>query len=367
MTNWIRCFFTLLIIFHGHAFPHTNVELISKPQKTVFITGAAGFIGSNFLQYMFDKYPQYHFIVLDALTYAGSLDNIPSYIRESTRFKFVHGSVVDFPLVDELMSKSDLVVHFAAKTHVTKSIYEDYDFYNTDVMGTRSMMAALVKHAKTVERFIHISTSEVYGTAEMIPMSESHPLKPRSPYAAAKTGADRLVFAYSCTYDIPVVIIRPFNNYGPKQHLEKMLPFFITSAIERDPIIIHGEGKQKRDWIHTLDVSLALDKVLHIPDFDKIKNQEINIGSGKAISVLEIAKTILKHFNLPENQYLKFVEDRPGQVECHIADISKAQKLLGWTPSIDIEEGMKTTIDWYVNHPSFWIRIKSELASKKAN
>lgn len=333
----------LFITFQTLSFA-ANESQAQESSKTVFITGGAGFIGSNFLQYMFDKYPEYRFIVLDALTYAGSLDNIPTYIANSDRFQFIHGFVTNIPLVLKIMGSSDFVVHFAAETHVTKSIIDDYLFFDTDVMGTRSLMAALVQHSNTVERFIHISTSEVYGTAEYEPMNENHPLKPRSPYAAAKAAADRLVYAYSCIYDIPVVIIRPFNNYGPRQHLEKVIPHFIASAIEGKKLTIHGNGEQERDWMYTQDLAIALDKALHIKDFSSIKNQEINIGSGQAISVLEMAKMILRHFNLPET-YLEFVEDRPGQVDRHIADISKAELLLDWKPSTAFKSGLKRTID----------------------
>lgn len=351
--------FILWLFFISNLFRlgiYSTEEKIENP-KNVFLTGAAGFIGSNFIQYAFENHPNYNFIVLDALTYAGSLDNIPAYIQDSSRFKFIRGSVADFPLVDQIMRDSHFVVHFAAESHVTRSILDDYVFFDTEVMGTRSMMASLVKNAHTVERFIHISTSEIYGTAEYEPMDEKHPLNPRSPYAAAKAAADRLVYAYSCTYDVPTVIIRPFNNYGPRQHLEKMIPHFIASAIRGEPLTIHGNGNQKRDWTHTYDLDIAIDKALHLPDFSLIKNQEINVGSGIATSVLEIAKMILKNFNLPET-YIKFVDDRPGQVECHVSSLEKAWSLLGWKPSIDIEEGLKTTIQWYIDNPFRWKKME---------
>jgi len=358
MKNIFQYVFFLLILFRGLPCA-AEQDASHSVSKTLFITGGAGFIGSNFLQYMFDKYPQYQFVVLDALTYAGSLENIPDHIRKSNRFSFVYASILEEDLVDKIMSTADWVVHFAAETHVTRSIMEDHVFFETDVMGTRALMSALVKHANKVERFIHISTSEVYGTSEYMPMDENHPLKPRSPYAAAKTGADRLVYAYSCTYDIPVVILRPFNNYGPCQHLEKVIPHFITSAMQNKPLTIHGHGDQKRDWIYTKDVAIAIDKALHLQDFSKIKNQEINIGSGKALSVLEIAQLILKCFHLPET-FLSYVADRPGQVECHISSTDKAFTLLGWTPTISIEEGLQMTVDWYRDHPSHWKKMEPD-------
>jgi len=324
-----------------------------KAGKTVFLTGAAGFIGSNFLQYMFDKYPDYEFIVLDALTYAGNLNNIPKYIRDSERFHFYYGSVTNYMLVDKLMGASDLVVHFAAESHVTRSILDDYTFFDTDVMGTRAMMTALVKYANKVERFVHISTSEVYGTALTEPMTEDHQINPRSPYAAAKAGADRLVYSYCCTYDVPAVIFRPFNNYGPRQHLEKVIPRFITQAIKKQKLTVHGDGMQSRDWVNTHDVCRALDLALHIEDFEKIKGEVINIGTGTPTTILDIAKIVLDYFNLPHS-YIQLADDRPGQVRCHISSTDKAKELLGWEASFSFKDGLKDVIRWYIENPSWW-------------
>jgi len=347
---------SMLFFTHSNNAQTTACEK-NHTKKTVFLTGAAGFIGSNFLKYMFDKYPTYDFIVLDVLTYAGTLDNIPAYIQESPRFTFVYGSVTNPFLVDNIMSKANFVVHFAAESHVTRSIYDDATFFDTDVMGTRIMMAALVKYAHQVERYIHISTSEVCGTAESDLMDEDHPINPRSPYAAAKAGADRLVYAYWCTFDIPAVIIRPFNNYGPQQHVEKFIPRLITSALKNEPLTVHGDGSQERDWVHTYDVARALDKVLHHQDFSKIKNQVIHIGSGRAISILEIANQIRDHFNLTPAA-LTFTGDRPGQVVRHISATQKAHDLLGWKAEIRFEEGLKEVIAWYKNNADRWKRME---------
>lgn len=322
-------------------------------EKTVFITGGAGFIGCNFLSYMFDKYPSYQFIVLDALTYASTKDCIPDYIQESPRFRFVHDTITNFEAVDKIISQSNFIVHFAAETDVTRSIQDDSVFVNSNVMGTRNLLKSLIKHKDTVERFIHISSSEVYGTAETEPMDETHPLNPRSPYAATKAGAERLVYSYCCTYDIPAVIVRPFNNYGPNQHIEKMLPRFITSAIKKVPLCIEGTGLQKRDWVSTLDVANALDRILHLEDFNCIKHQTINIGTGRAISVLEIANKVLDYFRLPQS-YLQFVKDRPGQVDTHISSTEKACTLLNWKAETTFEEGLKNTIEWYIKHQALW-------------
>lgn len=350
----------ILCILVSYAFflkaEQVNSSDLQNQRRVVFLTGAAGFIGSNFLTYMYDKYPNYHFLVLDALTYAGNLDNIPDHIKSSKRFEFFHDSVTNQEIVDYLMQKAHFVVHFAAESHVTRSILNDKTFVETDVMGTQKMLHSLVKHPH-VERFIHISTSEVYGSAETEPMPEEHPLNARSPYAAAKAGADRLVYSYCCTYDVPAVIVRPFNNFGPKQHLEKVIPRFITSAIRGRSLTVHGGGYAKRDWVHVLDTCEALDKILHIQDFDSIKHQVINIGTGKAVSILDIAQQILKHFDLPES-YIEVVGDRPGQVACHISSTEKAKKLLDWEAKRSLEDSLSEVINWYKDNQQWWSRLE---------
>ena len=358
--QYIRLVLFLLLIFDSNICLHSQELCPRENKKTILVTGAAGFIGSNFLKYMFDKYPAYQFIVIDALTYAGSLDKIPDYIQKSSRFEFIHNTINDAKVVDAAMAKSNLVVHFAAETHVTRSIYDDELFFYTDVLGTRVLMNAVKKYTQNIERFVHISTSEVYGTAEYEPMDENHPLNARSPYAAAKVGADRLVYSYCCTYNVPAVILRPFNNYGPGQHLEKLIPRFITAAIKKEPITIHGTGQQSRDWVYTIDVARAIDSVLHLENFDAIKHQVINIGSGKTISVLEIAQIILDYFKLPAS-YLQFTSDRPGQVACHISSTEKAKTLLNWSANASLEEGLKETIAWYLENKSIWEKMESDV------
>ena len=214
------------------------------------------------------------------------------------------------------------------------------------------MMNALLKNSN-VERFIHISTSEVYGTSENELMDENHILNPRSPYAGAKAGADRLVYSYWCTYDVPAVIIRPFNNFGPNQHLEKMIPRFITSAIKNEPLTIHGDGSAMRDWLFVEDHCEGLDKAIHVENFDSIKNQVINLGTSKPTSNLEIAEYIINVFGLPYSM-LKFIGDRPGQVCRHAAAIEKADKLLNWQPRTEIKDGLLKTIEWYKSNQEWW-------------
>jgi len=323
--------------------------------KTILITGGAGFIGSNFVQYLFNGYSDYRIIVLDALTYAGNMDNIPQNIRNDSRFVFWYGNICNGNLVDELMSQVDTVVHFAAESHVARSIFDNFIFFETDVIGTYVIANSVLRYKDSIDRFIHISTSEVYGTALFSPMTEDHPLNPASPYAAAKVGADRLVHSYCETYDIPAIILRPFNQYGPNQHLEKAIPRFITSALLNEPLTVHGSGENTRDWVYVADLCSAVDKAMHT-DFEKIKGQVINIGSGVDLSVLTIANLIVDYVD--KSTPIINISDRPGQVQRHISSTDKALKLLGWKAQTGIEEGLIKTIDWYKNNREWWTRLR---------
>lgn len=321
-------------------------------KKNILITGGAGFIGSNFARFIYENYPDYRVMILDALTYAGSVMNFPDQGFRNDRFKFWYGNVQNAELVDNLVSESDVVVHFAAETHVTRSIYDNLLFFQTDVLGTQAVANAVLKYKKRINRFIHISTSEVYGTAVSRSMAEDHPLNPMSPYAAAKAGADRLIYSYWQTYGIPAVIIRPFNNFGPYQHLEKMIPRFITSCILNDDLHVHGDGKSSRDWTFVEDTVLALDKVVHCP-IQKITGEVINLGSGVSMDISTIAKMIVKKMKKSE-KLIKTIGNRPGQVLRHTASIEKARKLLGWKPRTNFEQGLDRTIRWYWDNRSWW-------------
>jgi dTDP-glucose 4,6-dehydratase len=320
--------------------------------KTILVTGGAGFIGSNFVNYIFHKYPDYKLIVLDALTYAGDIENILPEVRNSDRFEFWYGDINNLDLTSDLVGKSDIVVHFAAETHVARSLYQNRVFFVTDVLGTQSVMNAVLKHSSKVERFIHISTSEVYGSALYEPMDENHPLNPSTPYAAAKAGADRLVYSYMQSYNIPGVIIRPFNNYGPCQHLEKVVPRFITSAILREPLTVHGDGSASRDWIFVEDVAKAIAMFVHAP-IDKVRGEGFNLGTGKSISVLDIGKKVVNIFGLDE-KYLSFMEERFGQVSKHISSTEKAERVVGFKAEVSFEEGLQRTIQWYKQNHHKW-------------
>jgi dTDP-glucose 4,6-dehydratase len=315
--------------------------------KTILITGGAGFIGSAFTHYMYNKYPAYKILVVDALTYAGSVENlpVPIWAENDERFEFWYGNVVNGELMDTLIAQTDYVVHFAAESHVTRSIYDNTQFFQTDVIGTQIVANAVCRYRDRSERFIHISTSEVY-------LDEDHPLNPMSPYAAAKAGADRLVYSYWKTYNIPAVIIRPFNNYGPRQHLEKVVPRFITSILLGEDLRVHGDGSSARDFIYVEDDCDAIDMVLHAPQ-EKVVGEVFNVGSGQHRSVISIAEDVID-LMCPDNKCYVNVGDRPGQVLRHTADISKIQEILGWSPKTSWHEGLRMSIDWYRKNTKWW-------------
>ncbi|MEK7520607.1 MAG: GDP-mannose 4,6-dehydratase [Patescibacteria group bacterium] len=321
-------------------------------QRTILITGAAGFIGSNVLEYLFNKYTDTRFIVLDALTYAGNFRNFSQALLKSPRFEFHYGDVRNHRLVEDLVSRSNIVIHFAAETHVTRSIHDNAKFFETDVLGTQAITNAVYHYQDKVERFLHISTCEVYGAGLVPKMDEDHPLNPHSPYAAAKAGADRLVYSYYVTYGTPVIILRPFNIFGPRQHLEKVIPRFITSAILGEPLTVHGDGKFERDFMYVEDIARAVDKLIHAP-LKKVVGHVFNAGSGKAVSIVKIAKTIAEEMKLPNSQII-FVGDRPGQVSTFACNYKKMNRLVNWEPKKDFINGLRETIQWYKNNKDVW-------------
>ena len=325
--------------------------------KNILITGGAGFIGSNFVEYFYDNFPDYSITVLDQLTYAGRPENIPDRIRsDKKRYTFWYGNVCNADMVDSLISKANWVVHFAAESHVARSIFDNRIFFETDVIGTYTICNSILKHRERIEKFIHISTSEVYGTCIGNPMTEEHPLNPMSPYASAKCGADRLVYSYVATYDLPFLIVRPFNQYGPKQHLEKLIPRFITSALMGQPLTVHGKGEALRDWLFVEDTCDRIGTILKT-DFDKIKGEVVNIGSGYEKSVIDIARIILDITN-KSHDLITHIGDRPGNVDRHISSTQKAKDLFGILPGRDFEQGLKQTIDWYSENKKWWERIE---------
>lgn len=318
--------------------------------KRILITGGAGFIGSRFAAHLMEHYPEYRLIVLDALTYAGSLDNFPEAFHNHPRFRFCYGNIRNGAIVEELVAEADAVVHFAAETHVPRSLSDTVTFFETDVLGTQAVVSAVLK--RQIERFVHISSSEVYGTATSTPMTEDHPLNPTTPYASAKAGADRLVYSYYRSYGLPCVILRPFNTYGPHQHLEKAIPRFITNALMDEPLIIHGDGSFSRDWVYVEDLCRALDLALHA-DLQTVAGETINLGTGSDTPVLTVAERILQMLGKPRS-LLCFAQDRPGQVRQHLGSTAKAAQVLGWKAETDVEVGLERTIRWYAEHQEWW-------------
>jgi dTDP-glucose 4,6-dehydratase len=318
-------------------------------RKRVLITGGAGFIPSNVIRYLLESTP-YEVVSLDALTYAGSLENLTD-VMSHERLSFVHGDIRDAGLVRELVGGVDVIVNAAAESHVEKSIeHGASEFVTTNVEGTQILLDAI--RVTPVERFILISSSEVYGTAERAPMDEEHPLNPRSPYAATKAGADRLAYSYWTTYDLPIVIVRPFNNYGPRQHPEKVVPRFITQALDDEPLTIHGDGHASRDWLYVLDDAEAIERAIAAP-VEPLAGEVINVATGVDIPVAEIARLVLDALGKPAD-LVRHVNERPGQVDRHIGTTEKAERLLGWTARTSFEEGLERTVAWYRDNEAWW-------------
>ena len=322
--------------------------------RTILVTGGAGFIGSNLVYYLAEKYRNDRVVVLDALTYAGSTENLPREMLsgQHPQLSFWYGNVCNAALVDMLVGEADVVIHLAAETHVTRSIYDSLLFFQTDVIGTQTVANAVAKARDRIQRFIHISSSEVYGTAKSAKMAEDHPLEPMSPYASAKCGADRLVFSYWATYRIPIVIVRPFNNYGPRQHLEKVVPRFITSALLEEPLTVHGTGGSARDFLYVEDTCRGIDMVLSAP-LEKVAGEAFNLASGQHRTIKSIASDVVELMHYPKEQ-VQMIGERPGQVLRHTGDFSKINRVLGWEAQVSWEEGLKRTIEWYSENRDIW-------------
>ena len=324
-------------------------------KKTILVTGGMGFIGSNFVEALYKAKPESHIVVLDILNYAGRFENIPPNIHSSPRFRFVRGDIRDQGLVEQLMQNVDYVVHFAAESHVTRSLQNSHVFYDVNLMGTHTMIRALLQAGRSIEKFIHISTCEVYGDAYTGPIQETLAQRPATPYAGSKAAAETLVYAFYKSFGIPVVIVRPFNGYGPREHIEKVIPRFITNIIQNKPIEIHGTGKQTRDWTYIDDFSHGLMAILETP-IKKVHGEIMNFGSGKGISINDIASIIVDHSGTNRNM-ITHIADRPGQVYSFEADTAVAQKLIGWNPATKFQDGLKQTIDWYRNNPGWWMPL----------
>ena len=317
-------------------------------QKRVLVTGGAGFISSNFIRHLLAN-TGYEVVSLDALTYAGNLENLADVMAHE-RLSFVHGDIRDVELVEKVVAEVDVIVNAAAESHVEKSIEEGAsEFVTTNVEGTQILLDAVRR--TPVERFILISSSEVYGTADCAPMDEEHALNPRSPYAATKAGGDRLAYSYFVTYGLPVVIVRPFNNYGPRQHPEKVIPRFVTQALSGEPLTIHGDGHASRDWLYVDDDAEAIEAIIGA-DLDALAGEVVNVATGTDISVNDVADAVLAATGSASEKV--HVDERPGQVDRHIGSTDKPQRLTGFRARTSFETGLERTVEWYRENEVWW-------------
>ncbi len=318
--------------------------------ERILVTGGAGFIGSNFIRYMLERH-SYSIINLDALTYCGNLENLRD-VEDHPRYTFIRGSITDRELVNRIIRDVDAVINFAAESHVDRSIQDPEIFIKTNVLGTQTLLEA--SRREGIERFIQISTDEVYGSAETGYFTEETPLAPNSPYSASKAAADLMVRAYHRTYGLPVNITRCSNNYGPYQFPEKLIPLMITNALEDRPLPVYGDGMNVRDWLHVEDHCSAIDLVLH----HGREGEVYNIGGNNERRNIDIVRLILRELEKDES-LIRFVEDRPGHDRRYAIDATRIRNELGWKPRYSFREGIRETINWYIRNRKWWENIKS--------
>jgi len=316
----------------------------------IVVTGGAGFIGSNFVRYLLGRYDDLKVVNLDKLTYAGNLENLRD-VEHDARYSFIKGDICDPVVVRSALDGADAVVNFAAETHVDRSISGPQDFISTDVLGTHTLLEAVRELG--VKRYLQISTDEVYGSAETGSFSEESDLAPSSPYSASKAGGDLQVLAYYRTYGSPVLITRSSNNYGGWQYPEKIIPLFITNAIDDLPLPVYGDGLNVRDWLHVKDNCAAIDTVLHQGELGEV----YNIGGGNEVSNLALTRRILELLGKDED-LIRYVVDRPGHDRRYSIDCAKV-RALGWEPAVAFEDGLERTVSWYRDNPGWWRPIKS--------
>lgn len=326
---------------------------MSKSRDVYFITGGSGFIGSNFIHYLFEKFDDDVFVInYDKLTYAGNQANLKS-VENRLNYRFFQGDIIDHDFVNRIFNqyKPDFVINFAAESHVDRSIGKPEDFIKTDTLGVFSLLEAARKHE--IKRFIQISTDEVYGSIEEGKFTEESPLFPSSPYSASKAGGDRLAYSYFVTYGLPVIVTRASNNYGPLQYPEKLIPLFITNALDGKKLPIYGDGKNVRDWLFVKDHCAGVEFVLR----NGVEGEIYNIGGNCEKENLEITTEILKATDKDES-LIKYVKDRAGHDRRYALDDTKLEKL-GWKREYDFERGMQETVDWYKNNRDWWEPLKS--------
>lgn len=318
----------------------------------LLVTGGAGFIGSNFIRYILIEHPDWEVTNIDKLTYAGNLENLKD-VEKDPRYHFIKGDIADREFVDELLGQGfDVIVNFAAESHVDRSILDSSPFIETNIKGTQVLLEGIKRHGGS--RFLQVSTDEVYGSIEDGKFIEDSPLLPNSPYAASKASAELLCRAYWITHNLPVIITRCSNNYGPYQFPEKLIPLVITNALEGKEVPVYGDGLNIRDWIYVEDHCRALELVIHQGEPGAI----YNVGANSEKTNLELVKFILDSMEKPQS-LIKFVADRPGHDRRYALDISKIGRELGCQPSVSFEEGMRKTLHWYIQNESWWQRVKS--------
>lgn len=316
----------------------------------VLVTGGAGFIGSNFVRYAIEAHADWRITTLDKLTYAGRMENLAS-VMDHPRHRFIKGDVADPAVAGPLVTQADLVVHFAAETHVDRSIASAGEFITTDVYGTFVLLEAARGNSR-LRRFVQISTDEVYGSVADGTSRETDELKPRNPYSASKAGADRLAYSYWATYQVPVLITRASNNYGPNQFPEKVIPLFITNALDDQALPLYGDGLNERDWLHVRDHCRAIDLLI-----ERGQDGEVyNVGGGNHVTNMDLTHAILRRMGKPAS-LITPVADRPGHDRRYALDTTKLRDL-GWRPEIPFEQGLADTVDWYRENDSWWRPIK---------
>jgi len=326
-------------------------------KMTLLVTGGAGFIGSNFIHYMLARYPECRIINLDKLTYAGNLDNLKD-VQGDSRYTFIHGDIRDKDLVRRVSSEVQGVVHLAAETHVDRSILDAGEFVLTDVYGTFVLLET-VRHAD-ISFFVHVSTDEVYGSRDEGFFSEEDPLHPSSPYAASKAGADRLAFSYFVTYGLPVIILRPSNNFGPYQYPEKFIPLFVTHAMEDKKLPLYGKGTNVRDWLYVEDNCRAIDLAMRRGGVGEV----YNVGANNEVRNIDVAERIVDLLGKPKS-LITFVADRLGHDRRYALNCDKIHAL-GWKPEQDFEQALAHTVRWYRDNPEWWKKIKEKSRDFKA-
>jgi dTDP-glucose 4,6-dehydratase len=316
----------------------------------VLVTGGAGFIGSNFVRHALSAHADWRVTTLDKLTYAGRLENLKGVI-DDPRHTFVKGDVADRAVAAPLVREAEIVVHFAAETHVDRSLMSAGEFITTDVYGTFVLLEA-AREAPRLRRFIQISTDEVYGSVPEGSSRETDELRPRNPYSASKAGADRLAYSYWATYGVPVIVTRASNNYGPYHFPEKVIPLFITNAIDDRPVPLYGDGLQERDWLHVLDHCRAIDLLIDAGTSGEV----YNVGGGNHVRNIDLTRRILELVGRPET-LIRPVADRPGHDRRYSLDTAKLQAL-GWRPSVPFDAGLRDTVAWYRDNEWWWRPIK---------